>query len=124
MQVEESKVIFYSTHDHWLIKTYKLIAKSRTANARFQDKITKHDLLCLILKYDRKCFYCYDKLDPKKWQLDHFYSRAMGGKNVVDNLVPACKWCNQMKSALDGHAFIHKAKKISQNNFFDKLNIN
>lgn len=43
----------------------------------------------------------------------------MGGKNKIDNLAPTCKWCNTMKNALDGNAFIEKCKKIVDKNLIE-----
>ena len=32
-------------------------------------------------------------------EIDHFHPRAKGGGNEKENLVPACKYCNRLKSA-------------------------
>jgi len=116
-------ILIYSKHQLWLIKTYKCISKVKSANKRFEDKICVHDVLTTLEKYKFKCFYCNETLKAKTWQLDHFYSRAMSGKNTFKNICPTCKWCNQMKNALDGNAFIRKCKLISEGNFFDKNKI-
>lgn len=114
-------VIIYSNSQLRNIRLYKCLSKVASANKRFEDKITVYDVITTLEKFNFKCFYCNDALHYPTWQLDHFYSRAMGGKNKIDNLCSACKWCNQMKNALDGHAFIDKCKKISGNNFFDSV---
>jgi len=105
-----------------LIRIYNCDSRAYSSNKRFEDKINPVDVLYTLQKFNFKCFYCKDKID-KNWQLDHFYPRANGGKNVIDNLVPCCKWCNTMKNALDGIAFINKCKNILENNWFNQNNI-
>lgn len=117
-------IILYSNHQLAQIKKYKCDLKAIYANKRFDDKIITHDVISLLEKYNFKCFYCNENLIHKTWQLDHFYSRAMKGKNVPENICPACKWCNQMKHALDGNAFILKCQKITSNNFFKRIELN
>ncbi len=107
----------YDPHTNWQIKTYKCATKAKFANTRFkEDLITKHDVLNLLIRFNFKCVYCSKTIQTKSWQLDHFYSKAMGGKNKIENLAPACNWCNQMKGALDGFAFLHRCKNIVENN--------
>lgn len=110
--------------DNHNFKIYKCETKAKSANKRFNDSISPWDVLDVLIKYNYKCFYCSDSIIPSKWQLDHFYPLANGGKNDFNNLVCTCKWCNTMKNALDGFAFINKCKNISENNWFNKMNIN
>jgi 5-methylcytosine-specific restriction endonuclease McrA len=113
--------IIYSKHQEHIAKTFNCGSRASDANKRFEDKITTIDVVNAIIRFNYKCIYCGDALKSTKWQLDHFYSRAMGGKNVFTNLVPACKWCNISKSALDGHAYIAKCKKVAENNILKDL---
>lgn len=123
---------FMTRHQQYRAKQYKCLNKACTANSRFEDKVTTIDILNLLERFNYKCLYCGDKLKPEKWQLDHFYSRSMGGKNVLGNLAPSCKWCNLSKSALDGYAYIAKCKKVAEFNLvapekiesYDKINSN
>lgn len=70
------------------------------------------DVLNALKRLGFRCYYCQEPLDKSSWQLDHFHSKAMGGNNLPLNLAPSCKWCNQMKNALDGNAFLVRCKKI------------
>ena len=101
--------------DRALLKKYKCSAKPKAANKRFTDAIDMFDVLGCLKRFNFRCAYCNVSLKAD-WQLDHFYPRAMGGKNRPDNLCPTCSWCNTMKNALDGWAFIHRCKKIMNNN--------
>ena len=102
-----------------LIRIYRCESRVKCANGRFEDKISTKDVLFALQKNDFKCFYCNDTIDKNSWQLDHFYPRAMSGKNEKTNLVACCKWCNTMKNALDGNSFINKCNQIVNNNFFE-----
>jgi len=42
------------------------------------------------------CHICGGKLDPK-WAADHVMPAATGGKNTIDNFLPACHVCNRLK---------------------------
>ncbi|MES2382457.1 MAG: HNH endonuclease signature motif containing protein [Bacteroidota bacterium] len=122
MKVIKSETIFYTSIQIKQIVEYKIRSKVNTANRRFQEsRISIHDIIVLLEKYKFRCIYCDDVLKPNTWQLDHFYSKATGGRNKHDNLAPSCKWCNMMKGALDGYAFINKCKLVSENNFFKKI---
>ena len=105
------------------IKIFKCASKSDSANSRFEDKISKEVVLDVLIRFNYRCFYCYDALKPTKWQLDHYFPRANGGKNIFENLVCTCKWCNTMKNALDGRAFLNKCLNIIENNFYSRNNI-
>lgn len=113
-------MINYSKHQCLIIKTYKIPTKVKFANSRFEDKITIFDIVCLLERSNYKCLYCADTLKSKTWQLDHFYARACGGKNVISNLAASCKWCNLSKSAMDGYAYVEKCKKVAEKNLLIK----
>jgi 5-methylcytosine-specific restriction endonuclease McrA len=112
-----------TTHDYNQIKKYKCNSKAKYSNARFDDKICGGDVYEVLKKYNFKCFYCGKSIKPTSWQLDHFYPKASGGKNIPENIVCSCKWCNQMKNALDGFAFLQKCKYVIENNFLSLNNI-
>jgi len=114
-------MILYTPHQTTMARVYKCTAKAVTANKRFEDNITTHDVLMVLERFNFHCAYCNDHLKSSTWQLDHFYSRASGGKNMPSNLAPACRWCNQMKNALDGYAFIHKCRAISERNLVEPM---
>ncbi len=43
------------------------------------------------------CYYCGERFDRDNRSLDHFVPRSRGGSSCFDNLVTACKECNQEK---------------------------
>jgi 5-methylcytosine-specific restriction endonuclease McrA len=48
-------------------------------------------------KYGGHCAYCGKKIDIKEMQVDHFNAKIYGGKDDFDNLMPACRQCNNYK---------------------------
>jgi 5-methylcytosine-specific restriction endonuclease McrA len=44
-----------------------------------------------------KCYYCGKEVPPKELTMDHVVPIIRGGKSVKNNLVPACKECNNKK---------------------------
>ncbi len=48
-------------------------------------------------QYDYKCIYCGKK--PNKLTKDHVIPISRGGKNNIENIVPACWNCNYQKRA-------------------------
>lgn len=47
-----------------------------------------------------QCWYCGFNMNPfDDFCIDHVVPRARGGTNHVENLVPACSWCNGRKGA-------------------------
>ncbi len=58
---------------------------------------TAREWRALIEAYDRRCAYCRR---TKPLQVEHRIPVARGGKNTIDNIVPACQRCNARKHLL------------------------
>lgn len=53
-------------------------------------------LLRLMVAQSGRCFYCHElMLEPTQ---DHFVPKTKGGMGRINNLVLACRGCNQEKS--------------------------
>ena len=50
----------------------------------------------LIEDYGHRCAYCGKKTD--KLEMDHVVPVSKGGNHSIDNIVPACRFCNTSKS--------------------------
>ena len=49
-------------------------------------------------KTNGHCAYCGELLDPfEHWHTDHILPKSKGGGNNLDNLYPACMYCNLRK---------------------------
>ena len=44
-----------------------------------------------------QCYYCHKKFPYKELTMDHLIPLGRGGRSTKDNLVPACKDCNNKK---------------------------
>ena len=80
-----------------VLKTYKHFTKHA--------KLSKYNIK---LRDDFKCQYCGLRHSARSLTIDHVYPKSMGGKNTWDNLVAACKSCNQSKK--NNHKIIPKNK--------------
>ena len=49
---------------------------------------------------DGTCYYCNAKVPAKMLTMDHIVPVARGGKSVKNNIVTACKTCNNKKKYL------------------------
>ncbi len=47
-----------------------------------------------------ECYYCGRKFEQKDLTMDHKIPLSRGGRSSKDNLVPACKECNNAKKNL------------------------
>ena len=54
----------------------------------------------VILRDENQCQYCRSHFREDDLTIDHVIPRSKGGKNQWDNVVAACKPCNQKKGAL------------------------
>lgn len=64
---------------------------------KFHFKIVSAHRREIILRDNNQCQYCSIELPNEKLTLDHIIPKSKGGKNTWDNLVAACKKCNQKK---------------------------
>lgn len=47
-----------------------------------------------------QCFYCGQSVSPKALTMDHIVPISRGGKSTKNNVVTACKTCNNAKKHL------------------------
>tara|TARA_R110002020_G_scaffold445998_2_gene658133 strand:+ start:1246 stop:1746 length:501 start_codon:yes stop_codon:yes gene_type:complete len=52
----------------------------------------------VIVRDNYECQYCDQKFNEKELTLDHVIPRSKGGPTSWDNVVAACKKCNQAKA--------------------------
>jgi 5-methylcytosine-specific restriction enzyme A len=46
------------------------------------------------------CYYCRQKVAFQELTMDHLVPLARGGRSTKENLVPACKSCNNKKKTM------------------------
>lgn len=68
-----------------------------------------------------KCVYCGRQTSPlDDFQIDHYVSVSKGGRNTIENLVPACRSCNGQKYNRTLEQFRQHIRKKSQPSFTDE----
>jgi 5-methylcytosine-specific restriction endonuclease McrA len=60
----------------------------------------------LLRRHKFRCFYCGTKLLPANRMLGHKIPVSRGGSNTIDNVVPACRPCNNRKLRMTAEEFI------------------
>ncbi|MEK6528352.1 MAG: HNH endonuclease [Nitrospirota bacterium] len=61
-----------------------------------------------------KCYYCEKETIPNELTMDHIVPVIRGGKSVKNNVVPACKECNNKKKhflPLEWGDYLRRLKK-------------
>ena len=98
--------VFYPSEISGLIK--EVINHSKTDDiedldffetAEYREKI--------LIRDNRKCFYCFKSLSKDGYVIEHVVSRPEG-TNSYRNLVASCRTCNNKKDNLLAHDFVRK----------------
>lgn len=77
------------------------------ANKNGSKWITRQKRLAIYLRDGMSCAYCHKGLeDGITLSLDHIIPRNFGGDNKSNNLVTACKSCNEIRQDRDLGDFI------------------
>lgn len=74
------------------------------------------------IKGKRKCYYCGRKVSEEKMTIDHMFPSDFGGPTIPNNLLPACKQCNNEKRNMTRqqyHEFL-KSKKDKKGDLYIK----
>ena len=63
---------------------------------------------------ERKCYYCEREAPPQELTMDHIVPVIRGGKSAKNNIVPACKECNNKKKLslpMEWEGYLERLKK-------------
>lgn len=63
-------------------------------------RLTKWERVEVYQKMGGHCAYCGCELKYKDMQVDHVIALRRGGKDTLDNMLPACRSCNHYKDTL------------------------
>ncbi len=86
--------------ERYLKNRLKRIVQQRNTQARrarAPGEISPGEWRRLLRAHKFRCFYCGIKLFPANRSLDHKTPVSRGGSNTIDNVVPACRPCNNRK---------------------------
>lgn len=76
------------------------------------------------MKGKNRCYYCKRPLLDSKVTVDHLFPEAYGGITVTNNLVPACKVCNNMKADMNEQEYrewLNIKDPIERKNYYKKI---
>ena len=76
------------------------------------------------LKGKNQCYYCKKPLLDSEVTVDHLFPEAYGGISVTNNLVPACKVCNNMKTDMNEKEYkewLNIEDKVQRKAFYEKI---
>lgn len=66
----------------------------------------------LLKKHDNRCYYCNCKMTKtagkRQRTRDHIIPLTKGGKDTIENIVPACRSCNSSKGVKDVDEFMNR----------------
>jgi len=83
--------------------------QARRAGAKGQ--IKPKQWRCLLKRHNFRCFYCGIQLTPINRTLDHKIPLSRGGANTINNVVPACRPCNNRKLRMTTKEFLARQKQ-------------
>jgi 5-methylcytosine-specific restriction endonuclease McrA len=86
---------------------------SPNRNARARGAVGKHTLeewQTKFAAYDYKCAYCSCELSIRTVTRDHIVPAYKGGSNTIENIVPACLYCNSHKGKKSVEEFLNEPK--------------
>ena len=97
-----------------LFYAYKLSAKKRNISFNISSE-TFENLI------NKNCYYCGS--EPSQIYKSSFHTLVYNGVDRIDsskgynddNVIPCCKYCNQMKSNMDADIFLNQIKRIHAN---------
>lgn len=67
-------------------------------------RLSEQERQAVLQKTNRRCAYCGIELDSNRFQVDHVVPLRLGGKDEMENMLPACRSCNHYKrgNSLEG----------------------
>lgn len=116
-RVEEVNKLFPKTKITIEILINKIVGKYLEKKLRDNKKTDGSDWLIfrrensvrMWREAKHKCFYCERPIPFHASTIDHKYPVGRGGNLLdIDNMVIACKWCNQDKDFLTDEEYFYK----------------
>jgi 5-methylcytosine-specific restriction endonuclease McrA len=108
-----AKRAYYAANDEAVRAANKAYAQShpevavvkrhrRRERVSGQPGFTAQEWRALLEAHQHRCAYCFESA---RLQVEHKVPIARGGKNTIDNIVPACARCNTRKHLLTDEEF-------------------
>ena len=68
-------------------------------------KLTREERQTVLDRFHSRCAYCGKKITMQELNVDHIVPLRKGGEDMLYNMYPSCRSCNQAKSTLDIEQF-------------------
>ena len=97
-------------------KDYILLKNNKRKKLINSENIHQIEIINLLNINNNQCFYC--KIFVKRGinlHLDHKVPLSRGGNHCIDNLVPACAYCNLCKGTKTSEEFLSIIEKYKPN---------
>ena len=91
---------------------------SEISNLEYQNVKLDKTRKLVYEKYNKKCAYCGENLEYKKFHIDHIKPRKSGGANDLTNYNPSCSKCNLQKANRTLEEYRFFLDKTMQHTFF------
>lgn len=115
---KEHAKIEYRKHYQNSERMRRGIISRNNSRKRGIDPISADTQIYLLEKFENKCAYCNEN---KADTFDHIIPISKGGKTELDNIVPACRFCNSSKNNQDVWKWIEKTGKQPNGKLFSKI---
>ena len=68
-------------------------------------KLTQDERQTVLDRFCGRCAYCGKQITMQELNVDHLVPIRKGGEDMLYNMYPSCRSCNQAKSTLDIEQF-------------------
>ena len=68
-------------------------------------KLTREERQTVLDRFCGRCAYCGKQITMQELNVDHLVPIRKGGEDMLYNMYPSCRSCNQAKSTLDIEQF-------------------
>lgn len=84
---------------HELMEEVNETTMGNHRNQHKRRRFTKPERMKILKKTNGHCAYCGCKIAYNEMQIDHVVPIRNGGKDLEENMLPACRSCNHYKGA-------------------------
>ena len=121
--ISERKIQYYEDNKERFARSMKQHAKDNSESYRIRNQnrralklklphtLTIQQWETAKLHFNNKCAYCGKELPLEQ---EHFLALTKGGEYTINNIIPACKSCNDSKLARDFFIWYPKHKHYSK----------
>ncbi len=84
-------------------------------------RLSKWERTQVYDKMGGHCAYCGCAIEFNEMQVDHIVALHQGGKDTLDNMLPACRSCNHYKDTLTVEGFRERVQRLHRTLMRDSI---